>query len=609
MAQMAALLQSQRSMFTANDVKPTTSNADTAVSKENQLENQRRQDKMIELLVKIEKNTADALKAATKSGTKQTGEDTFGIGALGAALAAGLGAIVGYIKGYVTLLGKLAKVLLPEKWIAAIKNGFDAIVDFFDKIGDLITRGFAKIKSLFVFDDASTIGKIITALKQGITKFFAPIAKGIEMIKDGSAAVMRGVNFLGDMISKVKSFFSTVAAWGNEFTKIFSGAVKLFSKLAIPLTVIMTLWDTVKGFIEGFEKGGIIEGVAGAVKGFFNSLIFAPLDMLKNATAWVLGVFGFDKAKAVLESFSFEKMFSELIDTLVKPFIWIKDKAIELWNTFNWDETWASITEFITESIGSVVSGFGKLKDGIVDWWNNWSITDVIDSIANQVSEISSAISKWFADKLDKVKSFFGFGDDKADKNASLNPTDSQKKYPVGSITKEPLSSGPVSAAAGPVSAGSISKESVSSGSITKEPLSAGPVSAGSISKESVSSGSALSKITGFLGFKKTPVTGETSAPVTGEMGAKIAPVTPNVSAVQTVAKSVESPRTAAQVSLASAAAEEAKIFAMKPVTGSSTTAVVNAPVTTVSQNIIKPQIRNQESSLAKYINNKYGII
>lgn len=538
---MAALLQAQRSSITANDVRPTTTSVDASLAKENQLENQRRQDKMIELLVKIEKNTADALKSATKSGTKQTGEDVFGIGALGTALAVGLGAIVGYIKGYVTLLGKLAKVLIPEKWITAIKTGFDAIVDFFGDIGNLISRGFAKIKSLFVFDEASVIGKTITALKDGITKFFAPITKGIEMIKDGSAAVMRGVDFVSDMIGKIKSFLSTVAAWGNEFTKLFSGAVKIFSKLAIPLTVIMTIWDTVKGFISGFEKGGIIEGVSGAIKGFFNSLIFAPLDMLKNATAWVLGVFGFDKAKAALESFSFEKMFSELIDTLVKPFIWIKDKASELWNNFNWDETWASITGFITESISSVVAGFGKLKDGIIGWWNNWSITDVIDSISNQVSEISSAISKWFKDKLDKVKSFFGFGVDEAKGTALAKPDIKQDSSPAGST---------------------------------------------------------MSKVKGFFGFKETAAA-ETTA-------AKILSVTPNVSAAQAVAKPVEAPRTAAQVSSASAAAEEAKIFAMKPVTGASTTAVVNAPVTNNQNNVIKSNIRNQESSLSRYYQSRY---
>lgn len=542
MAQMAALLQAQRSSITANDVRPTTTSVDASLAKENQLENQRRQDKMIELLVKIEKNTADALKSATKSGTKQTGEDVFGIGALGTALAVGLGAIVGYIKGYVTLLGKLAKVLIPEKWITAIKTGFDAIVDFFGDIGNLISRGFAKIKSLFVFDEASVIGKTITALKDGITKFFAPITKGIEMIKDGSAAVMRGVDFVSDMIGKIKSFLSTVAAWGNEFTKLFSGAVKIFSKLAIPLTVIMTIWDTVKGFISGFEKGGIIEGVSGAIKGFFNSLIFAPLDMLKNATAWVLGVFGFDKAKAALESFSFEKMFSELIDTLVKPFIWIKDKARELWNNFNWDETWASITGFITESISSVVAGFGKLKDGIIGWWNNWSITDVIDSISNQVSEISSAISKWFKDKLDKVKSFFGFGVDEAKGTALVKPDIKQDSSPAGST---------------------------------------------------------MSKVKGFFGFKETAAAAETTA-------AKILSVTPNVSAAQAVAKPVEAPRTAAQVSSASAAAEEAKIFAMKPVTGASTTAVVNAPVTNNQNNVIKSNIRNQESSLSRYYQSRY---
>ena len=87
----------------------------------------------------------------------------------------------------------------------------------------------------------------------------------------------------------------------------------------------MTLWDTVKGAIEGFEKEGIIGGIKGAIKGFFDSLIFAPIDMIKNATAWILGVFGFDKAEKFLKSFSLEKTFNEVIDAIFSPIETIKN--------------------------------------------------------------------------------------------------------------------------------------------------------------------------------------------------------------------------------------------------------------------------------------------
>ena len=73
-----------------------------------------------------------------------------------------------------------------------------------------------------------------------------------------------------------------------------------------------TLWDTVKGAIAGFEEGGIVGGISGAIKGFFNSLITAPLDMLKDAVAWVLDLFGFENAAKVLDSFSFTDTFNGL---------------------------------------------------------------------------------------------------------------------------------------------------------------------------------------------------------------------------------------------------------------------------------------------------------
>lgn len=83
--------------------------------------------------------------------------------------------------------------------------------------------------------------------------------------------------------------------------------------------VIMTIWDTIQGALKGFEEEGIIGGIKGAIKGFVNSLIMAPLDMLKGLVSWVAGAFGFDEVEKTLDSFSFADMFNELVEMIFHP--------------------------------------------------------------------------------------------------------------------------------------------------------------------------------------------------------------------------------------------------------------------------------------------------
>ena len=91
----------------------------------------------------------------------------------------------------------------------------------------------------------------------------------------------------------------------------------------------MTLWDTVKGMMEGFEENGIIGGFYGAVEGLINSVIMAPLDLIKDLVSWVLEKLGFDGAAETLDSFSFVDIFSSVMETWVQFVFGIKNKFID----------------------------------------------------------------------------------------------------------------------------------------------------------------------------------------------------------------------------------------------------------------------------------------
>jgi hypothetical protein len=95
--------------------------------------------------------------------------------------------------------------------------------------------------------------------------------------------------------------------------------------------IVMAVWDTVKGFIEGFKKDGIIGGIKGALTGLLDSLVGGLLDMIKGAISWIAGFLGFDNVEKWLDSFSFEDMIHNLVNMIFKPVEMIRDLFKNIW--------------------------------------------------------------------------------------------------------------------------------------------------------------------------------------------------------------------------------------------------------------------------------------
>ena len=283
---------------------------------EKENEQVKRDDRMIQLLETLVENTEPKIE---KTSGKKEEDSGFSVGGIITVLAAGLGAIVGYIRGYVKALKMIAEAVMPEKFIQSVKNSFTKVVTFFESIGSFIGEQFTKLKKMFTFEGTSKIGEVINGIKNAVTKFFEPIADGWKMIKEASAPVQKSIGWFSDMIGKIKSFFGGMSESLSGASKIFSGVAKIFEKIALPLTVIMAIWDTVKGAIEGFEKDGIVGAISGAIKGLIESLITGPIDLLKSAVSWILGAFGFDEAEKFLDSFSVSDIMKNLVDAIFSP--------------------------------------------------------------------------------------------------------------------------------------------------------------------------------------------------------------------------------------------------------------------------------------------------
>lgn len=175
-------------------------------------------------------------------------------------------------------------------------------------------------------------------------KLAAPFVKAIDFIKDiGSKfsktfspknvpidKLLKPFIAMGDFFknigSKISGLFGKSGTFGKVFgiiskgfapiAKFAAGFGSVLGKLFLPITIIMGIVDTVTGFMDGFETGGLLGGVMGAIKGLFNGLIMKPLDLLKDGVSWIASKLGFENFSEMLDGFSFEEMFSDMVDGL-----------------------------------------------------------------------------------------------------------------------------------------------------------------------------------------------------------------------------------------------------------------------------------------------------
>ena len=203
---------------------------------------------------------------------------------------------------------KLVKAA-EEMWIS-IKSMFSEngivkyIKDFFSKLGP-------ELRKMFQWED------LMKDFQQLWVDFKAIFGSGegslIQKIKNifGSGE--------GSMFGKMMTYFDDLFNFMKPITGFFKGLGAILGKLAVPLTVIMALWDTVSGALDGWNntEGGFLEkffgAMAGGLTGLVNSLIGGLLDLIKDGASWLLKQLGFGNAAAVLDSFSFSELFSRII--------------------------------------------------------------------------------------------------------------------------------------------------------------------------------------------------------------------------------------------------------------------------------------------------------
>ena len=260
-------------------------------------------DKVVELLTEIRDATRETAEhtQVLADGVKESSEEVLtdegggsieppGEGQTGKPESGGKGKSGGMMKALAIMLGGIIGT------IAGIFSGWFKALKF------VFNRGFIKTLS-------QTFANFFKGLK---TQF-----KGGALAK-GFAKIGNFFKSIGSFFGKVFKIFKAIGGFFKTVVSVASKVMVVVSKIFFPLLIIMGIFETIKGFLEGFANtegsllDKIIGGLSGALTGFLDFLIAAPVNLLFDLIGWIAGALGFEGVKEKLQGIDFS--FGGIVD-------------------------------------------------------------------------------------------------------------------------------------------------------------------------------------------------------------------------------------------------------------------------------------------------------
>ena len=212
-------------------------------------------------------------------------------------------------------LGKLLKPL---------DTFFDALKSFGRSAQNVFNNSMAKLKGFknTIMKPIEIIGRYVTRLKNAFMaipeiKQFRVDFRQLRMAFNRARA---GGETLGRVGTFFRTFGQTLQTIGKALRPIFTIFRTLGRFIFFPLTIIMSIFDGIKGAIAGYQEEGILGGILGAVGGILAGLIGMPLDLLKSAVGFIAGLLGFDNFKEMLAEFSFADSIKTIFNKIAEVF-------------------------------------------------------------------------------------------------------------------------------------------------------------------------------------------------------------------------------------------------------------------------------------------------
>jgi len=315
---------------------------------------------------------------------------------LSSALMALVGFTTAFISGFASSVQKQLQLVFGPI-IKAFKNS---------KIGKLVSNVFSSIRGFFA--------NIVTKFKGSkLGSFIDDIFKNISKSPIGKLFTKIGNTFkkLDKFVKPLFGSADEVAGIAGKFMRVGKALGSTLGKFFLPITVLLATIDTVKGFIQGFREGGLVEGVKGALEGLFSSLVGTPLNLLKDLVGWIAGKLGFENVQERLAEFDFNELYSKFVDAGFA---------------------------FYGNLGESIMGAFNKLKTFFVDTFTDFDLSETLESISGVINRLFTALKDATVGKIKEIGAniplvgrFFGGGENQDQDVQSTTEVITQSQFAV----------------------------------------------------------------------------------------------------------------------------------------------------------------------------------
>lgn len=245
----------------------------------------------------------------------------FGLGAIAALIAAPVITLVNFFKSLGTELKFLNKLTGGR-----LTKLFQPFVKFFDAVSDLVNK-------------AGT-GKI---LKGDTFKVFGRFTNFLNKIISGPVKLF---NRIMKVLGKFPSIIAGATSSFAPIAKFAAGFGRLLGKIFLPITILMSAFDFISGFMDGYSQDGIIGGLREGIISVVDGLVGGLIRMVTGAVGWILELIGLDKFAGALT-----QNVSEAIQGVYEAFRGVID----------------IVKGIFTLDFGLITSGLASITDGIIE--------------------------------------------------------------------------------------------------------------------------------------------------------------------------------------------------------------------------------------------------
>lgn len=236
------------------------------------------------------------------------------------------------IKGMATFAKGISKIGTLGLGATFIDNATDSLklfkTNFITRLDDLKAAAklkFADIKMPGFAGLAAKFKELNFVQKISNSKAYALAVSSLNGIKSGIANV----------VTPMKNAFGAIFGSGGgggpagsggakgALSKLFTplkAIGKVISKLFLPITIIMGIFDGYQGFMDEFEKeGSILDGIRGAVTGIVDGFVGGLVRLVTDVIGWMLEKLGLKHMATVITDFgtSVTASFSTAVGGLV----------------------------------------------------------------------------------------------------------------------------------------------------------------------------------------------------------------------------------------------------------------------------------------------------